>query len=122
MAENDLWEELNTTSLPLALRVLKLYDTEGGITTCSRFLIFLPSTFGIGPFWTMQALPPASLSSKGMMVLWYLKILDNLQAKYGVMGCYRGMKVTAPEEKYLQWQTNSSKEPGLLRWIFSKLL
>lgn len=115
MAETDLWEELNTASLPLALHVLKLYVTEGGITTCSPFFIFLPSTFGIGPFWTMQALPPASLSSKGMMVLCDLKILDNLQAKYTVMGCYRGRKVTAPEEKYLQWQTKSSKEPSLSR-------
>ena len=56
------------------------------------------------------------------MVLCDLKILGTLQAKYSVTCCYGGRKVTLPEKKYLQWQTNSSKEPGLLHWIFSKLL
>lgn len=39
-AEENLWEELNAAALPLALRILEPYSTEGGITTCYPFLIF----------------------------------------------------------------------------------
>lgn len=56
------------------------------------------------------------------MVLCDLKILDTLQAKYSVMYCSGGKKVTPPEKKYLQWQITSSEELGLLHWIFSQLL
>lgn len=86
------------------------------------FCYFLPSTSGIGPFWATQTFPPASLSWNRMMVLYDLKILDTLQAKCSVMCCYEGRKVTPSEKKYLQCQTNSSKEPSLLHWIFSKFL
>lgn len=38
--KKNLWEELNTMSLSLALHILEPYITEGGSTTCSLFLIF----------------------------------------------------------------------------------
>lgn len=86
------------------------------------FCYFFPSTSGIGPFWTTQTLPPASVSWNRLMILCDLKILDTLQAKYSVMYCSGGKKVTPPIKQYLQWQTTSSKDLGLWHWIFSQLL
>lgn len=118
MAEKTSLGGIKYNISALAHHIFELYNTEGSITLC----YFFPSASCIGPFWAIQIFPPASLSWNRTMVLYDLKSLDTLQAKYSVMCCCEGRKDAPSEKKYLQWQTNSSKAPGPLHWIFSKLL
>lgn len=111
----------NSTALALH-NILELYNTEGSITMYFPFFHFFSFYLWHWPFLGYSTFLPASLFWNRMMVLCDLKILDTLQAKYSVMSCYEGRKITLSEKKYLQWQANSPEEPGLLHWIFSKFL
>lgn len=122
MAEEKSLGAIKYNALPLDLHSLELYVTEGGITMCFHFVIF---------FLQHLVLALSGLLKPCLQLLfletdwWYFVIWKSLiPYKQNTVWCIvlEVRKLPHQKKKYLQWQTTSSKDFGLLHWIFSKLL